>query len=189
MRRLVLVVLLAMGVCAGDAQAQDRYSLVGGCYALKSAATGKFVAKTAGGGYRATAGGAGGAEPLRMQATDLGRYLLYGAKRDFVGVGKPLPLPVPSPTSPIPVPDLPVATTTQTGDRVQSARVSERDRRLAREPGGRRLRDRPAGGPRAGAHRRGRRHGDHARPRRGRHARALGVRAARRLPGLSGDPA
>ena len=56
-----------------------------------------------------------------MQATDLGRYL-YGAKRDFVGVGKPLPLPVPSPTSPIPVPDLPVATTTQTGDRVQSAR-------------------------------------------------------------------
>ena len=39
-----------------------------------------------------------------------------------MGVGKPLPLPVPSPTSPIPVPDLPVATTTQTGDRVQSAR-------------------------------------------------------------------
>jgi hypothetical protein len=120
-RRLVVAVLLAIGVCAGDAQAQDRYSLVGGCYALKSAATGKFVAKTAAGGYRATAGGAGGAEPLRMQATDLGRYLLYGAERDFVGVGKPLPLPVPSPTSPIPVPDLPVATTTQTGDRVRSA--------------------------------------------------------------------
>ena len=53
-RRLVLAVLLAMGVCAGDAQAQDRYSLVGGCYALKSAATGKFVAKAADGGYRAT---------------------------------------------------------------------------------------------------------------------------------------
>jgi hypothetical protein len=120
-RRLVLVVLLAMGVCANEAQAQDRYSLVGGCYALRSAATGKFVAKTADGGYRATAGGAGAGEPFRMQATDLGRYLLYGAKRDFLGVGKPIPLPVPSPTSPIPVPDLPVATTTQTGDRVQSA--------------------------------------------------------------------
>ena len=54
MRRLLLVVVLAMGVCAGDAQAQDRYALVSGCYALKSPSTGKFVAKTADGGYRAT---------------------------------------------------------------------------------------------------------------------------------------
>ena len=49
---------------------QDRYSLAGGCYALKSVATGKFVAKAADGSYRASAGGADGAEPFRMQATD-----------------------------------------------------------------------------------------------------------------------
>ena len=80
----MLVVLIAMGVSAGEAQAQDRYALAGGCYVLKSAATGKFVAKAADGGYRASADGAGGAEPFRMQATALGRYLLYGAKRDFM---------------------------------------------------------------------------------------------------------
>ena len=120
MRRLLLVVLLAMGVFAGDARAADRYALAGGCYALKSGATGKFVAKAADGGYRASAGGAGAAEPFRLQATALGRYLLYGAKRDFMGVGKPSPLPVATPTLPLPVPGLPVATTTQSGDRVQS---------------------------------------------------------------------
>ena len=100
MRRLLLVVLLAMGVFAGEARAADRYALAGGCYALKSVATGKFVAKAADGGYRASAGGAGGAEPFRMQATTLGRYLLYGAKRDFMGVGKPSPIPVATPDQP-----------------------------------------------------------------------------------------
>ena len=68
-RRLLLVVLVAMGTLAADARAQDRYSLAGGCYALKSAATGKFVAKGADGRYRASAGSAGAAEPFRMQAT------------------------------------------------------------------------------------------------------------------------
>ncbi len=56
-----------------------------------------------------------------MQATTLGRYLLYGAKRDFMGVGKPTPIPVATPTNPLPVPGLPGSTTTQPGDRVQSA--------------------------------------------------------------------
>ena len=64
----------------GDARAQDRFALVGGCYALKSAASGKFVVKTADGRYSASAGGAGGAEPFQLQATALGRYLFYGAK-------------------------------------------------------------------------------------------------------------
>jgi hypothetical protein len=119
--RLVLVACLAIvGTSAGEARGQDRYTLAGGCYALKSVATGKFVAKTADGGYRASAGAAGAAEPFRMQATALGRYLIYGAKRDFMAVGKasPVPIPVPTPGTPLPVPGLPVAAT---GDRVQSA--------------------------------------------------------------------
>ena len=108
------------GRLRGRRAAQDRYSLAGGCYALRSVATGKFVARAADGGYRASAGGAGGAEPFRIQATALGRYLLYGAKRDFVGVGPPTPLPVATPTNPLPVPGLPGSTTTRQGDRVQS---------------------------------------------------------------------
>ena len=118
-RRLLLVVLVAMGAFAGDAQAQDRYSLAGGCYALKSAATGKFVAKGADGRYRASAGSAGAAEPFRMQATALGRYLLYGAQRDYMAAGSASPLPEPG--LPLPVPGLPVASTAADGDPVKSA--------------------------------------------------------------------
>jgi len=115
-RRLLLAVLLALGVLAGDAQAADRYAFAGGSYALQSVATGQVVAKAADGGYRTAAGGA---EPFRLQATALGRYLLYGTKRDFMGVGSPLPVPVATPGVPLPVPGLPVPTTTQ-GNRVQS---------------------------------------------------------------------
>jgi hypothetical protein len=61
----------------------DRYSLAGGCYGLRSQASGLYVAK-AGGGYAATAGAVAGAEPFRMQATALGRYLFYGQARDFM---------------------------------------------------------------------------------------------------------
>ncbi len=84
-------VLLALGwVSAARAEAQahdpsadDRYSLAGGCFALRSEQTGDFVVR-AGGGYAATAATAGAAEPFRMQATDLGRYLFYGAAEDFL---------------------------------------------------------------------------------------------------------
>jgi len=62
------------------------------------------VAKTADGGYRASAGQAGDGERFRMQATALGRYLLYGRDRDFLASGRqdvtpelPQPLPVPVP--------------------------------------------------------------------------------------------
>jgi microsomal dipeptidase-like Zn-dependent dipeptidase len=61
----------------------DRYSLANGCFAVRSEALGRFVVK-AGGAYDASAGGAGGAEPFTMQATTLGRYLFYGAGRDFM---------------------------------------------------------------------------------------------------------
>ena len=84
-------VLLALGwVSAARAEAQahdpsadDRYSLAGGCFALRSEQTGDFVVK-AGGGYAATAATAGAAEPFRMQATDLGSYLFYGEAEDFL---------------------------------------------------------------------------------------------------------
>ncbi len=61
---------------------QTRYSLVHNCYALKSVATGKYVAQQAG-GYVATSNLAG-AEKFRMQATDLGRYLFFGLDKDFI---------------------------------------------------------------------------------------------------------
>ena len=69
----------------GDApQAEDaRYALAGGCYALRSQDLGRYVVKDAG-GYRASAEVIGAGEPFRMQATALGRYLFYGAARDFM---------------------------------------------------------------------------------------------------------
>ena len=61
----------------------DRYSIVNGCFGLRSEALGRFVAK-AGGTYSASAGGVGEAEPFDLQATTLGRYLFYGPARDFL---------------------------------------------------------------------------------------------------------
>jgi microsomal dipeptidase-like Zn-dependent dipeptidase len=73
-----------------DPSASDRYDLAGGCFALRSEQTGQFVRETGvplpvNPGYSADAASAGAGEPFRMQATDLGRYLLYGADRDFLG--------------------------------------------------------------------------------------------------------
>jgi hypothetical protein len=64
-----------------------RYALAGGCYGLRSRSLGLLVAKSADGAYRASAGGVADAEPFRMQATDLGKYLFYGRGRDFLAVG------------------------------------------------------------------------------------------------------
>ena len=61
----------------------DRYSIVDGCFALRSEALGGFVAK-AQGTYAASAAGVGEAEPFDLQATTLGRYLFYGPARDFL---------------------------------------------------------------------------------------------------------
>jgi hypothetical protein len=80
---------LCVLVAAPAAQAQsgqDRYSIVHGCYALKSKSLGKLVAKGPG-GYLASAADAGSAEPFRLQATALGKYLLYGKDRDFAAAG------------------------------------------------------------------------------------------------------
>ncbi len=52
------------------------YGLVGGCFAVQ-ALSGSYVADQ-GAGYAATAGGPDQAQGFRLQATALGRYLLYG---------------------------------------------------------------------------------------------------------------
>jgi hypothetical protein len=52
--------------------AQTRYSLVHGCYVVRTAA-GRTVAS--------------GDEPFRMQAAALDQYLLYGVHRDYLGSG------------------------------------------------------------------------------------------------------
>jgi microsomal dipeptidase-like Zn-dependent dipeptidase len=69
---------------AGASANQTRYSLVNGCYGLRADGQGKFIARE-GDGFAARAG-LSGAEPIRMQATDLGRYLLYASGEDFIAL-------------------------------------------------------------------------------------------------------
>src|SRR4051794_41555809 len=72
MRRGLLAVALVL-LFPGLARAADRYAYAGGCYSV---------------------GGLAGAEQVRMQATDLGRYVLYRPDGTFVGpsgvVGAPV---------------------------------------------------------------------------------------------------
>ena len=60
--------------------AADRYAPASGCFGLRSVASGKLVAR-AGSGFAATGAKA---EPFRFQAFDLGKYLLFGSKSDFL---------------------------------------------------------------------------------------------------------
>ncbi|HEX5910104.1 MAG TPA: hypothetical protein VFY44_06390, partial [Thermoleophilaceae bacterium] len=60
-----------------------RYALANGCFALRSSAAGKVVAKS-GGGYAATSPQVPGAEPFTLKATALGSYMLYGPARDYL---------------------------------------------------------------------------------------------------------
>ena len=62
---------------------EDRYAMAGGCYAMQSTATGRWVQRHAD-GYRAAAASRAGAEAFHFQATDLGKYLLFGPADDFV---------------------------------------------------------------------------------------------------------
>src|SRR3954469_25665083 len=86
-----IVVALALAfvatpAAAGAAQPQTRYSLVHGCFALK-AANGSSLT---------------GAEHVRMQATALGRYLLYRPDGSFLaakGDGTMTPASDPSPAA------------------------------------------------------------------------------------------
>ena len=83
----VLGAVLASGPVTGVASAADQgpaYALVHGCFGLRSEEAGKLLVQAPDGGWKASAGEVGGAEPFRMQATDLGRYLLYGKDADFL---------------------------------------------------------------------------------------------------------
>jgi hypothetical protein len=86
---LLAVLVAALWAAAPEgavpaASAQDRFSLAGGCWVLRAQAPGRLVARTSGGSYAASAGDAAGAERFRLQATDLGRYLLYTRSGEFV---------------------------------------------------------------------------------------------------------
>jgi hypothetical protein len=75
---VVLAACASVGALAApNAAAADIYSYANGCYALRDAASGRFAVKDAL-GYAATAPTAAAATPFRLQATALGRYLLYG---------------------------------------------------------------------------------------------------------------
>ena len=73
----ILGCVLACAIAAPQASAADVYSYANGCYALRDVTTGRYVVRDSL-GYTASASTAGAATPFRMQATALGRYLLYG---------------------------------------------------------------------------------------------------------------
>jgi microsomal dipeptidase-like Zn-dependent dipeptidase len=74
---------------------QNRYAMAGGCYAVGT--DGRWVRRS-GDGFAASAARLDRAEPLHFQATDLGKYLLYGTKEDFVAAGSGDPLGVTGPS-------------------------------------------------------------------------------------------
>ena len=76
----VLSCVFASALAAPSASAADVYSFANGCYGLRDTTTDRYVVRDAL-GYSASARNAGGATPFRMQATALGRYLLYGPDR------------------------------------------------------------------------------------------------------------
>ena len=61
--------------------------MAGGCYGVRSIATGKYLVRQ-GAGFVASAGDVVGGEPFHFQATDLGMYLLYGTKKDFLAMSE-----------------------------------------------------------------------------------------------------
>ncbi|WP_193608609.1 peptidase [Nocardioides lijunqiniae] len=71
---------------------RTRYAMAGGCYALSSA--GRYVTR-AGSGLALSRVRATRAAPFYFKATDLGSYLVYGARRDFLSraglAGRPSP--------------------------------------------------------------------------------------------------
>ena len=61
---------------------EDRYALAGGCYVMRSAVSKKHVMRE--GAFFAATGAAEAGEPLYFRALDLGKYLLFASKSDFV---------------------------------------------------------------------------------------------------------
>jgi hypothetical protein len=90
--RIVLPAVLAVGLtAAGLAACQppptsiDIYSFAGGCYALKDETSGRFATRDAL-GWTVTSTQSR-ATPLKLQATGLGRYLLFGTGGNMPAVG------------------------------------------------------------------------------------------------------
>jgi microsomal dipeptidase-like Zn-dependent dipeptidase len=74
---VVLACGFAFALAAPSASATSIYYYANGCYGLRDLTTNRYVVRD-GSGYAATAGSIGAATPFRMQATALGRYLLFG---------------------------------------------------------------------------------------------------------------
>src|SRR3546814_21036633 len=91
-------------VCSADLslgeEVGDRYDLAGGCFAIRVGEPGGYV-RRGGGGFTASAATPGEAEPFRLKATDLGRYLLYGTAGDSEAgeAGTIAPAAAPSPAA------------------------------------------------------------------------------------------
>lgn len=98
--------LVSAGPSSAGAAGIDVYGLVHGCYALRDAASGRYVARDAA-GYHAGATRLADATPFRMQATGLGTYLLYGDAGRMPSTG--LLNSVPATTTPGPSADWRVA--------------------------------------------------------------------------------
>lgn len=91
-RSLVIAAMAATGVGvwaaapSATAASIDVYAYANGCYTLRDASTNRWVARDVL-GFHAGATSASAATPFRMQATALGRYLLYGTGGQMVSVG------------------------------------------------------------------------------------------------------
>lgn len=86
---VVAAALAVVGLVACEPQPPkpiDIYAFAGGCHALKDETTGRYVVRDTL-GYVASADRVAGAAPFRMQATALGRYLLYGPGGEMPAVG------------------------------------------------------------------------------------------------------
>ena len=91
--------LPASGVASAGPPKQpavDRYALAGGCWVLRSS---RGYVVRAGSGFAANGKTATAAEPFRFQAFDLGKYLLYGARSDFLTAAGPATTAAPRPSS------------------------------------------------------------------------------------------
>ncbi len=73
----MLAACVAVGASSVPAATADVYSYANGCYVLRDTSANRFVVRDSL-GYAASATSAGAATSFRLQATALGRYLLYG---------------------------------------------------------------------------------------------------------------
>ena len=102
----VTLVPVGSGAPSAGAAPIDIYAFANGCYALKDESSGRFVSRDAL-GFLAGATNAAAATSFRMQATALGRYMLYGTGGNMIATG--LLNSIPSTTSPGPTADWAVA--------------------------------------------------------------------------------